>query len=152
MRQFNIKLSETARNNPAFVVPRHQTSGSAGLDLSINLDYDLTIQPGQKAMVPTGIHVDIKDSSLVGIVLPRSSTGIKLDVALANTAAVIDSDYQGEILLSLRNLGDKPIAFAPQTRVAQLLLIPVVQAHFNVVDAFTEATERGEGRFGSTGK
>jgi dUTP pyrophosphatase len=136
-------------------LPQAQTEGSAGLDLRAFLPEGqeiLTLRPGEQATVDSGLRIWIKDPLLVGIVLPRSSTG-KAGVALANTAGVIDSDYQGPLKLCLWNRGEEDIEINNGDRVTQLLLMPVVSGYaIKQVVAFSNETERGSGGFGSTGK
>lgn len=132
-------------------VPKHATPGSAGMDLCAAIEAPLTLQPGETKLVPTGISIHLKDPNFAAFIMPRSSMGHKNGIILGNTVGLIDSDYQGPLMMSLWNRGDKEFTIAPLDRVAQLVIMPVVQATFNVVSEFS-LTERGEGGFGSTGK
>jgi dUTP pyrophosphatase len=126
------------------------TDGSAGLDLRACLDEPLTLQPGQTELIRTGLSVHIADPSLAAMILPRSGLGHKHGIVLGNLVGLIDSDYQGELMVSCWNRGNTEFTVNVGERIAQLVLVPVVQADFEVVEEFT-ATQRGEGGFGSTG-
>ncbi|RQO82818.1 dUTP diphosphatase [Acidovorax sp. FJL06] len=132
-------------------LPAYATPGSAGLDLRACLDAPLTLQPNAWQLVPTGISVYIRDPGYAALILPRSGLGHKHGIVLGNLVGLIDSDYQGQLMVSAWNRS--PVAFTLESmeRLAQLVIVPVVQAQFNVVTEF-EATERGEGGYGSTGK
>lgn len=132
-------------------LPKYATPGSAGMDLCAAIEAPLTLQPGETKLVPTGISVHLKDPNFAAFIMPRSSMGHKNGIILGNTVGLIDSDYQGPLMMSLWNRSDKEFTIAPLDRVAQLVIMPVVQATFNVVSEFS-LTERGEGGFGSTGK
>ena len=138
-------LNESAR------LPRYETQGSAGMDLRACLDEPLTLKPGETRMVHTGIALHIADPELAAVILPRSGLGHKHGVVLGNLVGLIDSDYQGEIMMSCWNRGDKPFVLEDGMRVAQLVLLRVARAGFEVVEEFT-ASERGEGGFGHTGR
>ena len=131
--------------------PRYETQGSAGMDLRACLDEPLTLKPGETRLLHTGIALHIADPELAAVILPRSGLGHKHGVVLGNLVGLIDSDYQGEIMMSCWNRGDKPFVLEDGTRVAQLVLLPVARADFDVVEEFT-ASERGEGGFGHTGR
>lgn len=131
--------------------PAHATAGSAGIDLRACLDEALTLYPGQTTLVPTGIAIHLADPGLAALVLPRSGLGHKHGIVLGNLVGLIDSDYQGQIMVSAWNRGGEAFVIAPMERIAQLVVVPVVRAAFNVVDDFA-ASARGEGGFGSTGK
>ena len=131
--------------------PRYETAGSAGMDLRACLDAPLTLKPGQTCLVPTGIALHIADPGLAAVILPRSGLGHKHGVVLGNLVGLIDSDYQGEIMMSCWNRGDEPFVLEDGMRVAQLVLLPVARAGFEVVEQFA-ASERGEGGFGHTGR
>lgn len=131
--------------------PQYATAGSAGLDLRAAINEPLVLQPGHSQLVPTGLSVFIKNPGLAGFIMPRSSMGHKHGIILGNTIGVIDSDYQGPLMISLLNRTNQPFTINPLERVAQLVIMPVVQVGFSVVDEFVQ-TERGEGGFGSTGK
>lgn len=135
-------------------LPKYQTSGSAGFDLRAAIDQPLVIEAGQTVLVPTGLSIYLEDPNLVGIIAPRSGLGHKNGIVLGNLVGVIDSDYQGQLMVSVWNRnakGTAPFTINPLDRIAQYLVMPVVQATFEVVDEF-QATERGAGGFGSTGK
>ncbi len=131
-------------------LPRYATPGSAGLDLRALLDAPLTIEPGQTVLVKTGIAIHIDDPRYAAVIIPRSGMGHKKGIVLGNLVGLIDSDYQGELLISTWNRGSEPFVLEPFERLAQLVVIPVMQPEFELVDAF-EASARGEGGFGSTG-
>jgi dUTP pyrophosphatase len=132
-------------------LPAYATSGSAGLDLRACLDAPLTIAPGQTSLVPTGLAIHIGDPGLAAIILPRSGLGHKHGIVLGNLVGLIDSDYQGQLMVSVWNRGQEAFTLQPMDRMAQLVIVPVVQAQFRLVDDF-DASARGEGGFGSTGK
>ena len=131
-------------------LPAYATPGSAGLDLRACLDAPLTLQPNAWQLVPTGISVYIKDPGYAALILPRSGLGHKHGIVLGNLVGLIDSDYQGQLMVSAWNRSDTPYTLQPLERLAQLVIVPVVQAQFNVVTDFAP-TERGEGGYGSTG-
>jgi dUTP pyrophosphatase len=132
-------------------LPEYATEGSAGLDLRACIDAPLTLAPGQTELVPTGIAIHIGDPGLAAVILPRSGLGHKHGIVLGNLVGLIDSDYQGPLFVSVWNRGQEPFTIEIGERMAQLVFVPVVQAHFEVVDAFHE-TKRGTGGFGSTGR
>jgi dUTP pyrophosphatase len=132
-------------------LPAYATTGSAGLDLRACLDAPLTLEPGQTTLVPTGLAIHIADPGFAALILPRSGLGHKHGVVLGNLVGLIDSDYQGQLMISTWNRGETAFTLNPLERLAQLVIVPVVQAQFNIVDDFA-ASERGEGGFGSTGK
>ncbi|MFD1383410.1 dUTP diphosphatase [Rhodanobacter aciditrophus] len=131
-------------------LPAYATEGSAGLDLRACLDEAVVLEPGQTTLLPTGLSIYIEDPNLAATILPRSGLGHKHGIVLGNLVGLIDSDYQGELMVSCWNRGQTAFTIEPGERVAQLVLLPVVQAEFNIVEEF-EATERGTGGFGSTG-
>jgi dUTP pyrophosphatase len=131
-------------------LPAYATPGSAGLDLRACLDAPLVLAPGQSALVPTGLAMHIGDPGLAAMILPRSGLGHKHGIVLGNLVGLIDSDYQGPLMVSCWNRGSAPFTIAPLERIAQMVIVPVVQAAFRRVDTF-EATQRGEGGFGSSG-
>jgi len=133
-----------------FPLPSYATPGSAGLDLRAMLQEDLVLEPGQTTLIPTGLAIHVADPSLAALVLPRSGLGHKHGIVLGNLVGLIDSDYQGELMVSCWNRGQTPFTVSVGERIAQLMLVPVVQAHFDIVDSFTE-TERGAGGFGHSG-
>ncbi|MDQ7975870.1 dUTP diphosphatase [Paraburkholderia sp. SARCC-3016] len=132
-------------------LPAYATPGSAGLDLRACLDEPLTLAPGGTALVPTGLAVHVGDPGYAALILPRSGMGHKHGIVLGNLVGLIDSDYQGQLMISTWNRGQTTFTLNPMERLAQLVIVPVVQAQFNIVDEFA-ASERGEGGFGSTGK
>ncbi|MEK6707608.1 MAG: dUTP diphosphatase [Pseudomonadota bacterium] len=132
-------------------LPAYATLGSAGLDLRACTEHVMTIQPGETSLIPTGIAIHLADPGLAAMVLPRSGLGHKHGIVLGNLVGLIDSDYQGQILVSCWNRGRTPFLLNPLERIAQLVVVPVVQVDFNVVDDF-EQSHRGENGFGSTGK
>lgn len=131
-------------------LPAYATKGSAGLDLRACIDEPLTLAPGQTQLVPTGLAIHIQNPNYAAIILPRSGLGHKHGIVLGNLVGLIDSDYQGPLMVSAWNRGDQPFVIQPLDRLAQLVILPVVQANFNVVESFDIST-RGEGGFGSTG-
>ncbi|MDN3921895.1 dUTP diphosphatase [Roseateles violae] len=132
-------------------LPAYATPGSAGLDLRACLDAAITLEPGQTTLIPTGLAIHIADPSLAALILPRSGLGHKHGIVLGNLVGLIDSDYQGQLMVSCWNRGQTTFRIEPMERIAQLVLVPVVQASFRRVDDF-DASHRGEGGFGSTGK
>ena len=131
-------------------LPRYATPGSAGLDLRACLDKPLLLEPGQAALIPTGLAVHIADPGLVAMLLPRSGLGHKHGIVLGNLVGLIDSDYQGPLMVSCWNRGKDPYTVQPLERIAQMVIVPVVQAHFERVESFDDSA-RGSGGFGSTG-
>jgi dUTP pyrophosphatase len=132
-------------------LPAYATPGSAGLDLRAAIDAPLTLAAGDAALVPTGIAIHLGDPGLAAMVLPRSGLGHKHGLVLGNLVGLIDSDYQGPLMVSCWNRGRAPFTIEPLERIAQLVVVPVVQAAFRVVDRF-DASARGAGGFGSTGR
>jgi dUTP pyrophosphatase len=132
-------------------LPAYATTGSAGLDLRACLDEPLTLKPGETALVPTGLAIHVADPGYAALILPRSGLGHKHGIVLGNLVGLIDSDYQGQLMISTWNRGQTTFVLNPMERLAQLVIVPVVQAEFNIVDDF-ESSERGAGGFGSTGK
>lgn len=135
----------------ADALPAYATPGSAGLDLRACLDAPLKLDPGQTALIPTGIAIYLGDPGLAAMILPRSGLGHKHGIVLGNLVGLIDSDYQGPLMVSCWNRGHAPFVVEPLERIAQLVIVPVVRATFRRVDGF-ESSHRGEGGFGSTGK
>jgi dUTP pyrophosphatase len=135
----------------AEALPAYATSGSAGLDLRACLDAPLVLAPGQTALIPTGLAIHIGDPSLAAMILPRSGLGHKHGIVLGNLVGLIDSDYQGQLMVSCWNRGQTEFAINPMERIAQMIIVPIVQARFRRVDEF-ESSDRGAGGFGSTGK
>lgn len=132
-------------------LPTYATPGSAGLDLRACLNAPIDLAPGATTLVPTGMAIHIGDPSLAAMILPRSGLGHKHGIVLGNLVGLIDSDYQGQLFVSVWNRGQDVFTIQPLERIAQLVIVPVVQAQFNVVESFDES-DRGEGGFGSTGK
>ena len=132
-------------------LPAYATPGSAGLDLRACLDAPLVLEPGQTQLIPTGLAIHIGDAGLAALILPRSGLGHKHGIVLGNLVGLIDSDYQGQLMVSCWNRGHTTFTIQPMERIAQLVIVPVVQAAFRVVDDF-DASARGAGGFGSTGK
>jgi dUTP pyrophosphatase len=132
-------------------LPDYATAGSAGLDLRACLDEPLTLAPNAWRLVPTGIAIWLKDPAYAALILPRSGLGHKHGIVLGNLVGLIDSDYQGQLMVSAWNRSDVAFTLHPMERLAQLVIVPVVQAQFNIVDEFP-ATARGAGGYGSTGK
>ncbi len=132
-------------------MPAYATPGSAGLDLHACLDAPLVIEPHQTVLVPTGLAIHLADPGYAAMILPRSGLGHKHGIVLGNLVGLIDSDYQGQLMVSTWNRGDTAFTLNPMERLAQMVIVPAIQAQLNIVDEF-EASERGEGGFGSTGK
>ena len=132
-------------------LPAYATTGSAGLDLRACLMEPVVLQANAWKLVPTGIAIYLRDTSYAALILPRSGLGHKHGIVLGNLVGLIDSDYQGQLMVSAWNRSDVPFTVEPMERIAQLVIVPVVQAEFNVVSEFP-ASERGEGGYGSTGK
>jgi dUTP pyrophosphatase len=137
-------------NRLADQLPTYATPGSAGLDLRACLDAPLTLAPNAWQLVPTGMAIYLADPAFAALILPRSGLGHKHGIVLGNLVGLIDSDYQGPLMVSAWNRSDVAFTIAPMERIAQLIIVPVLQAEFNLVSAF-EATQRGEGGYGSTG-
>ena len=132
-------------------LPAYATPGSAGLDLRACVDSPLTLRPGESQLVPSGIAIHLGDPSFAAVVLPRSGLGAKHGIVLGNLVGLIDSDYQGQVLVSVWNRGSAAFTIQPLDRIAQLIVVPVVQVEFELVEEFA-ASARGAGGFGSTGK
>lgn len=133
-----------------FPLPEYATSGSAGLDLRAMLQTDTTLEPGQTLLIPTGLSIHIADPNLAALVLPRSGLGHKHGIVLGNLVGLIDSDYQGELMVSCWNRGQTSFTIAVGERIAQLMLVPVIQAQFELVTEF-DSSDRGAGGFGHSG-
>ena len=133
------------------LMPTYATPGSAGLDLRACLDHVAMLQPGETQLIPTGMAFHLADPNYAALILPRSGLGHKHGIVLGNLVGLIDSDYQGQLLVSCWNRSKEPFMLNPMERIAQLVIVPVSQASFQVVDEFA-ASDRGEGGFGSTGK
>lgn len=150
MKQIELKILDPRIGNE-FPLPEHATAGSAGMDLRACIDLPLVIEPGETQLIPTGIAIHIADPALAATILPRSGLGHKHGIVLGNLVGLIDSDYQGPLMVSCWNRSNKPFTLAPGERLAQLVFLPVVQATFAIVDSF-DNSERGEGGFGHSGK
>ncbi|MFN4327117.1 dUTP diphosphatase [Ralstonia sp. RL] len=148
MHQIDVKiLDNRLRESP----PHYATPGSAGLDLRACVTAPLHVGPGQTALVPTGMAIHLADPGLAAMILPRSGLGHKHGIVLGNLVGLIDSDYQGELMVSVWNRSQAAFTINPLDRIAQLVIVPVLQVGFNIVDDF-DASHRGDGGFGSTGK
>lgn len=132
-------------------MPAYATTGSAGLDLRAILDEPLTLNPGETRLIKTGLAIHLADPGYAALILPRSGLGHKHGIVLGNLVGLIDSDYQGELMVSTWNRGQEAFTIEPMERIAQLVVVPVVQMQMNIVDDF-ETSDRGAGGFGSTGK
>ena len=139
-------LDERVRDN----LPKTATAGSAGVDLRALVDETVVINPGDTSLVKTGLAIHIGDPGYAALILPRSGLGHKKGIVLGNLVGLIDSDYQGELMVSVWNRGKESFELKPMERIAQLMVVPVVQPEFNIVESF-EASERASGGFGSTG-
>jgi dUTP pyrophosphatase len=148
MRNIDVKILDARLRDQ---LPAYAPCGSAGLDLRACIDAPILLKPGQTELIPSGIAIHLDDPGLAAMVLPRSGMGHKHGIVLGNLVGLIDSDYQGQILVSLWNRGATVFTLNPMERIAQLVVVPVVQVAFNVVDDFAQST-RGSGGFGSTGK
>jgi len=150
VQRVEIKILDP-RLGAEFALPQHATDGAAGLDLRACLDAPLTLVPGQTELIRTGFAMHIADPGLAAVLLPRSGLGHRHGIVLGNLVGLIDSDYQGEVMVSCWNRGAAPFTVEPGERIAQLVLVPVVRAEFAVVDSFTPSA-RGAGGFGHTGR
>jgi len=148
MKTIDVKILDSRMKEQ---LPAYATAGSAGLDLRACIDTPLAIKPGETHLIPTGIAIHISDPAYAAMILPRSGMGHKHGIVLGNLVGLIDSDYQGQLMVSTWNRGQSEFVLNPMERLAQLVIVPVLQVGFNVVDEFT-SSERGIGGFGSTGK
>ena len=147
--QVDLKILDTRlRETP----PTYATPGSAGLDLRACIQAPVLLQPGQWQLIPTGMAVHLRDPGYAALILPRSGLGHKHGIVLGNLVGLIDSDYQGELMVSAWNRSSTAFTLQPMERLAQLVIVPVVQAQFNEVQDFAQVSERGTGGYGSTGK
>jgi dUTP pyrophosphatase len=150
MRDIELKILDK-RIGKEFPIPRYATDGSAGIDLYACLDEHVHIAPGETTLVPSGIALHIDDPHLAAMILPRSGLGHKHGIVLGNLVGLIDSDYQGQIFISVWNRGNQPFTIEPGDRIAQMIIVPIAIANFKVVDEFTPSA-RGAGGFGHTGR
>lgn len=150
MNKLDVKLLDP-RLGTTFPLPKYATEGSAGMDLRACLDQAVTLAPGETTLLPTGMAIHIGDPGLAAVILPRSGLGHKHGIVLGNLVGLIDSDYQGQLMVSCWNRGQDTFVIEPGERIAQLVLVPVVQAELNIVESF-EQSDRGEGGFGHTGR
>ncbi|NHQ92623.1 dUTP diphosphatase [Janthinobacterium lividum] len=148
MKNIDIKILDARMKE---LLPAYATPGSAGLDLRACIDESITIEAGQTVLIPTGLAIHIGDPSYAAMILPRSGMGHKNGIVLGNLVGLIDSDYQGQLMVSTWNRGQSAFTLNPMERLAQLIIVPVLQVGFNVVEEFGDS-ERGVGGFGSTGK
>ncbi len=150
MTELQVKILDSRVGND-IPLPHYATSGSAGMDLRACIDEKITVAPGETRLIPTGIAIYIADPTYAALILPRSGLGHKHGIVLGNLVGLIDSDYQGELMISCWNRGSVEFTIAPADRIAQLVLVPVIQSQLNIVEEFKE-TRRGAGGFGSSGK
>jgi dUTP pyrophosphatase len=152
MKKIDIKiLDKCCINNKFFFLPKYSTTGSAGLDLRAAIKKKINIKKNDSYLIPTGISLYIKDSSLAAILLPRSGLGHKHGIILGNSIGLIDSDYQGEIMISLWNRSNKKYLLYPGSRIAQVVFLKIEKIDFNIVQNFSKKSKRGKGGFGHTG-
>lgn len=150
MKKIDVKILDSRIGNE-FPLPTYATTGSAGLDLRAMLETTLVVQPQETVLIPTGLSIYIADPNLAAVILPRSGLGHKHGIVLGNLVGLIDSDYQGPLMVSVWNRSEQPFTIEIGDRIAQLVFVPVVQAEFNIVQEF-EQTDRGAGGFGHSGK
>jgi len=146
--KMDVKILDTRLRDQ---LPHYATTGSAGLDLRACIDAPILLQPGETRLIPVGLAIHLADPGYAALILPRSGLGHKHGIVLGNLVGLIDSDYQGQLMVSAWNRSQQAFELTPMERLAQLVIVPVVQAEFNVVDDF-ESSERGSGGFGSTGR
>ena len=149
MQKIKLKILDSRIGNE-FPIPELATPGSAGVDVRACIDAPMVLQPGQTELIPTGFAIHVDDPGLAAILLPRSGLGHKHGVVLGNLTGLIDSDYQGQVYVSLWNRGDTAFDIKPGDRIAQMIIVPVIQTQFEVVENF-EQSDRGAGGFGHTG-
>jgi dUTP pyrophosphatase len=147
--QIDVKILDRRLNDN---LPAYATPGSAGLDLRACLDAPLTLEPNAWQLVPTGMAIYLEDPGFAALILPRSGLGHKHGIVLGNLVGLIDSDYQGQLMVSAWNRSSTAFTIEPMERIAQLVVVPVVQAQFKIVEEFPATSQRGEGGYGSTGK
>jgi dUTP pyrophosphatase len=149
-RPLKVRILD-ARIGKEFPLPAYATAGSAGMDLRACLDAALTLEPGRAELLPTGLAIHVEDPGLAAVILPRSGLGHKHGIVLGNLVGLIDSDYQGQLMVSVWNRGSEPFTIQPGDRIAQLVVVPVVQVELQVVEDFTTSS-RGAGGFGHSGR
>ncbi len=150
MKSIQLKILD-ARVGSEYALPEYATDGSAGIDLRACLDEPLEVRPGDTHLLPTGIAIHIGDPALAAVLLPRSGLGHKHGIVLGNLVGLIDADYQGQVLVSCWNRSRQSFTIQPGERIAQMVFVPIVRAHFEVVESFQEST-RGAGGFGHSGR
>ena len=150
MRRIQAQILDS-RLGTEFPLPEYATAGSAGLDLRAMITASIQLEPGQTLLIPTGLAIYIEDNNMAAMILPRSGLGHKHGIVLGNLVGLIDSDYQGQLQISCWNRGDSVFTIEPGDRIAQLVLVPVIQAQLDITDSFKES-ERATGGFGHTGK
>lgn len=150
MRRIQAKILDS-RLGTEFPLPDYATTGSAGLDLRAMIDESMQLEPGQTQLIPTGLAIYIEDRTVAAMILPRSGLGHKHGIVLGNLVGLIDSDYQGQLQISCWNRGDSVFTIEPGDRIAQLILVPVIQAQLDITDSFAES-QRADGGFGHTGQ
>jgi deoxyuridine 5'-triphosphate nucleotidohydrolase len=150
MQKIQLKILD-ARLGKEFPLPHYATDGSAGMDMRACLDNPLEIAPGETHLIPTGLAIHVEDSGMAAILLPRSGLGHKHGIVLGNLVGLIDSDYQGQVFVSCWNRGNERFTINPGERIAQMVIVPVVRADFEIVEEFV-SSERGAGGFGHTGR
>ncbi|NIM27360.1 MAG: dUTP diphosphatase [Gammaproteobacteria bacterium] len=150
MQSIQLKILD-ARIGSEFAMPDYATDGAAGIDMRACLDAPLQVQPGDTHLVPTGIAIHIEDPGLAAVLLPRSGLGHKHGIVLGNLVGLIDADYQGQVFVSCWNRGSDSFTIQPGERIAQMVFVPIVRAHFEVVESFQESA-RGAGGFGHSGR
>jgi dUTP pyrophosphatase len=150
MQKIQLKILDQRLGNE-FPLPHYATDGSAGMDMRACLDEPLELAPGDTRLIPTGLAIHVADTGLAAVLLPRSGLGHKHGVVLGNLVGLIDSDYQGQVFVSCWNRGEKTFIVEPGERIAQMVIVPVVRAEFEIVEDF-DASERGAGGFGHSGR
>lgn len=151
LKKIQVKILDL-RMGRDFSLPMYATEGSAGLDLRACIEDPLTLSPGDVELVPTGLAIHIADPHMAAMILPRSGLGHKNGIVLGNLTGLIDSDYQGPLMISCWNRGKESYTIQPGERIAQMVIVPVLRAEFEVVDEFNASSERGDGGFGGSGK
>jgi dUTP pyrophosphatase len=150
MQKIQLKILDTRLGNE-FPLPHYATAGAAGMDMRACVDAPLVIAPGETHLIPTGLAIHIEEAGLAAMLLPRSGLGHKHGIVLGNLVGLIDSDYQGQVFVSCWNRGDTPFTVEPGERIAQMVIVPVVHADFEIVEDFV-GSDRGAGGFGHTGR